>query len=381
MDRFDKKGRIVLNTGAVLEKNHGHLAHGYCQTSHSSQSKSVRHVLVAQSESSFVASSQEQFYVSCSRGKETIHIYTDNRRGLQEAVGNTSTRMSGVELAELSQKDLSTFMSSPLRAKQWSDAIQNRRGLDESKTWVETVANQRKEHPTRKGSGPSWKGYIEMRRKIAGPDGKSRSKGHPTGKAKGPKARGRTLPKTSLLTTPVQERMLALHEAKKKAEAEKQPETRKSEAKETEEKKVVALHPKNVKKQEPISKPLPTPKLKRGSEEPAGDVRKKWSANMYQTAGENFNKVAAKTKGQSAAKETGKAKPTQPNQVKNSAPDRKIRMGGAEVKPLPQNNTKKISEHASKQKANDAGAAAQKQAALQKKIQAQKAPPPPKPKK
>jgi len=383
VERFDKKGRIVLNTGAVLEKNHGHLAHGYCQTSHSSQSKSVRHVLVAQSESSFVASSQEQFYVSCSRGKETIHIYTDNRRGLQEAVGNTSTRMAGVELAELNQKEIASFMSSPLSAKQWRDAIQTRRGLDESKTWVETVANQRKEQPTRKGSGPSWKGYVEMRRKIAGPDGRSRSKGHPAGKNKGPKHRGRTLPKTSLLTTPVQERMLALHEAKMKAEAEKSPAPRKEDpSNEAQKSNVVALHPKDVKKQEPIAKPLPKPaRSKSAPDKTESDARKSWAADMYQTAGDHFNKVADKVNGKQAENTRGKTKALNPSQAKTAVPqERKVRMGNTQVKPLPRNNTKKITEHAAKQKPIDAGTAAQKQAALQKKTQAQKAPPPPKPK-
>ena len=73
---FGRDGKIRLNTGAVLGRDHGHLTHGYCQTSHSAQSKSVRDVLVAQSSKSIFASSREQFYVSVSRGqKEHPHLH------------------------------------------------------------------------------------------------------------------------------------------------------------------------------------------------------------------------------------------------------------------------------------------------------------------
>ena len=92
--KFSREGNIVLDTGAQLHPKHGHFALGYVSTSHSAQSKNVRDVLVAQSEASFAASSREQFYVSVSRGKQSIRIYTDSRKGLQEAVGNTSARQS-----------------------------------------------------------------------------------------------------------------------------------------------------------------------------------------------------------------------------------------------------------------------------------------------
>src|SRR5262249_91776 len=79
IERINKNGELVLNTGAKLNPEHGFITHGYCQTSHASQSKSVRDVLIAQSEKSFIASSTNQFYVSASRAKQSIRIYTDNR--------------------------------------------------------------------------------------------------------------------------------------------------------------------------------------------------------------------------------------------------------------------------------------------------------------
>ncbi len=186
VEKFGKQGQMVLSNGAVLNPDHGHIAHGYCQTSHSSQSKSVRDVLVAQSSDSFVASSREQFYVSCSRGKQTIRIYTDNRSELQQAVGGTSTRMSGVELAELTSKDISEFMSSEMGAKQWRDAIQSRRGPDEAKTFVEKL--QSRISPN-KANGNTWQGYIEIRRNRVGPQN------HPAKQPKEDATKGKTTPK------------------------------------------------------------------------------------------------------------------------------------------------------------------------------------------
>lgn len=405
VEKFDKKGRIVLNTGAVLDKDHGHFAYGYCQTSHSSQSKSVRHVLVAQSESSFVASSREQFYVSCSRGKETIHIYTDNRRGLQEAVGNSSTRMAGVELAELNQKEISS-MSTELGSKQWRDAIQSRRGLDESKSWVKAVANQRQQDPLKKGTGANWKGYIEMRRSLAGPDGKSRSKGHPMSKKKGGQPRGRTLPKTNLHTQPFREKMTALHEAKKAAEEkildapdkdkalpEKPTEGRKVEqsAKPVQEPRKGATDSKqqqaSLKQQAAIQTPKvgekkPTPEQQKAAPQQS-NTRKNWASNMYQSATNHFNKVADKVKGQGKDAQAGKTQGQVASQTlqnkQGQGAQRQVNMGNTQIKPLQQNNMPQVANHAAKQKPIDAGAAAQKQAALQLKIQAQQLPPPPPP--
>ena len=197
---FDRQGRIKLSNGAVLSPDHGHLTYGYCQTSHSAQSKSVRHVLVAQSEESFLAGSKEQFYVSCSRGKQVIRIYTDNRQGLQEAVGNTASRMAGVELAGITQSELSEVMSDGASARKWRDQIQSRRGADGTKSFVEDLIERGRVEPANRGPGFSWKGYIEMRRRQTGEGGKSRARtgGGPTKKTKGGGDQIRAWPKTTM---------------------------------------------------------------------------------------------------------------------------------------------------------------------------------------
>jgi ATP-dependent exoDNAse (exonuclease V) alpha subunit len=96
--RFDDKGNIVLGNGWTVAKDYGHLAHGYVVTSHASQGKTVDRVFIGQSSQSGPASSREQFYVSCSRGREAVTVYCDDKEALREAVGYTDERVTATEL-------------------------------------------------------------------------------------------------------------------------------------------------------------------------------------------------------------------------------------------------------------------------------------------
>ena len=91
-------GAVELANGWKLAPDFGHLTHGYVTTSHAAQGKNVDVVLIAQSAQSFGASSLEQFYVSASRAKEQVRIYTDDREGLQDAIARSSQRIAATEL-------------------------------------------------------------------------------------------------------------------------------------------------------------------------------------------------------------------------------------------------------------------------------------------
>lgn len=95
---FDKEGNIRLSNGSTLSKDYGHFALGYVVTSHASQGKTVDKVIISQSSMSFRASSQEQFYVSVSRGREAVSIYTDDKGDLLEAVKRSNERRSAIDL-------------------------------------------------------------------------------------------------------------------------------------------------------------------------------------------------------------------------------------------------------------------------------------------
>ena len=99
---FDYNGRIVAKdqqgTQYNLPKNFQNFNYGYVATSHSSQGKTSDYVLVGQSSSSFSASDQKQFYVSVSRGRKGVKVYTDNKQELKQAIMPTKNRMSALDL-------------------------------------------------------------------------------------------------------------------------------------------------------------------------------------------------------------------------------------------------------------------------------------------
>ncbi|MFZ1074003.1 MAG: MobF family relaxase [Verrucomicrobiia bacterium] len=94
-------GAIVLTDGRVLPSTFNTFTHGYAVTSHSSQSKTVDEVLLVASSKSFAAVNREQFYVSISRGRERIHVFTDEAGLLARRVTDSHERKAAVELQAL----------------------------------------------------------------------------------------------------------------------------------------------------------------------------------------------------------------------------------------------------------------------------------------
>jgi len=122
---FTKNGDIKLENGWVLPKDYGNLTHGYCLTSYSSQSKGVDCVFVAESSESFRAAGREQFYVSASRFKEALTIYTDDKYQLLEAVRKSSHRSSATDLV---QKDISESVNESVETPPLPMAVKNVEG-------------------------------------------------------------------------------------------------------------------------------------------------------------------------------------------------------------------------------------------------------------
>src|SRR5438034_11843189 len=104
---FTRDGDIKLGNGWVIPKDFGHLTHGYCLTSYSAQSKGVDCVFIAESSESFRAADREQFYVSASRFKEALTIYTDDKRQLLAAVSKYAERPSATDLVAKQLSELS----------------------------------------------------------------------------------------------------------------------------------------------------------------------------------------------------------------------------------------------------------------------------------
>jgi conjugative relaxase-like TrwC/TraI family protein len=94
---------ILLTDGRLIPANYRSFTHGYAVTSHAAQGKTVDEVFIVASARSLPAVSQEQFYVSISRGRVACRVFTDDRasllymssytsgkRLLQESIGPSS---------------------------------------------------------------------------------------------------------------------------------------------------------------------------------------------------------------------------------------------------------------------------------------------------
>jgi hypothetical protein len=89
-----RPGRIALTDGRVLPSKFNAFTYGYAVTSHSSQSKTMDEVLLVASSKSFAAVNREQFYVSISRGRERVHVFTDDAELLAQRVTDSRERKS-----------------------------------------------------------------------------------------------------------------------------------------------------------------------------------------------------------------------------------------------------------------------------------------------
>jgi conjugative relaxase-like TrwC/TraI family protein len=90
-------GRIALKDGRVLDKNFRQFVRGYAITSYASQGKSVDHVLFSDSMAK-AATNQQQWYVTISRGKKGIHIFTTDKEQLRENITRSADKPSVMDL-------------------------------------------------------------------------------------------------------------------------------------------------------------------------------------------------------------------------------------------------------------------------------------------
>lgn len=106
-----KSGQMILksstsNANFTLDKNFGHLNHAHCITSYASQGKTVDEVFIAQPSATFAATDAKQFYVSVSRAKDAVHIYTDDKEALLDYASEMGERQSATELVAKSGTSL-----------------------------------------------------------------------------------------------------------------------------------------------------------------------------------------------------------------------------------------------------------------------------------
>jgi len=138
-------GDLHLSSGAVLPRTFGHVTHGYVDTSHASQGKTVDRVFIAVGDESLPAANRAQWYVSVSRAREQVRVYTDDAQALKEAVQKSPERLSVSEMMrgkkkreKLDMRRISRFLKD--RLENPYDAIRER------STWQERIQHERRGH-------------------------------------------------------------------------------------------------------------------------------------------------------------------------------------------------------------------------------------------
>jgi hypothetical protein len=115
----DAQGRIELEDGRVLPSNYRQIEHGYAVTAHRSQGKTVDAVVI-----SAEVMNKELFYVSASRGRESLAVVTSDVELLRNSVARSGARQSAMELARR------TEASRPKPARQRAAILRGeRRGI------------------------------------------------------------------------------------------------------------------------------------------------------------------------------------------------------------------------------------------------------------
>jgi conjugative relaxase-like TrwC/TraI family protein len=95
-----ENGAIELTDGRVLPPDFRSFTHGYCVTSHTAQGRTVDHVYVAMGANSMMATNRNQFYVSTSRGRERVEIFTHDVEELRAMVRRSGDRKGALEFLE-----------------------------------------------------------------------------------------------------------------------------------------------------------------------------------------------------------------------------------------------------------------------------------------
>ena len=101
---FTKTGDIVVDHGWVIDRDWGHIAQGYCVTSHASQGLTVDKVFIGISADSFPATYERTAYVAGTRGREQAIFFTDDKDELLRVMSREDEPLSAVDISESGQK-------------------------------------------------------------------------------------------------------------------------------------------------------------------------------------------------------------------------------------------------------------------------------------
>ena len=99
VEKVSTDGRIKLRDGRTLAKNYRQFVRGFAITSYASQGKTVDHVLFSDSAIK-PATNRQQWYVTISRGRKGVKIFTSNKAQLRENILRSGDRELAVDFAD-----------------------------------------------------------------------------------------------------------------------------------------------------------------------------------------------------------------------------------------------------------------------------------------
>jgi hypothetical protein len=118
-----EKDGVLLENGARLPADFGHVAHGYVSTADAAQSKTVDSVLIGIGGDSMDATDMRRMYVAVSRARHEARIFTDDKESLFAAAERDTVRRFGMELVGMStaqriiQEDIQKELDAKHRAE------------------------------------------------------------------------------------------------------------------------------------------------------------------------------------------------------------------------------------------------------------------------
>jgi conjugative relaxase-like TrwC/TraI family protein len=102
---FTEGGDIRLDNGWIVAADAGLFRHGFVETSFGSQGRTLERVILGMASSSLGATNTEQLYVSASRAKEWLRLYTDAKADVRDAVQRSSQKLAAVDLVGLPKEE------------------------------------------------------------------------------------------------------------------------------------------------------------------------------------------------------------------------------------------------------------------------------------
>ena len=98
MKQIHADGRIALNDGRTLPKNYRQFVRGYAVTSYAAQGKNVDYVLFSDSAVK-AATNEQQWYVTISRGRRGVKIFTSDKIQLRQNIAHSGDRPLALDMA------------------------------------------------------------------------------------------------------------------------------------------------------------------------------------------------------------------------------------------------------------------------------------------